>query len=128
MRLPENVEQNLWFYYRYLSCSLITKHRKFLIISSVQLNDVAAKITIFQVLNIPVGYPNTTSDAKYLAMSFDDTRYMLLTASDTALCTHARANLCAPTVQIYPVVNTKSCAISLCIHKNIQANCKENDR
>ena len=95
----------------------------------MHINDVVAKFIIFQVLNIPVGYSNTSSvayyqlDAHYLAMSFDNTRYMLLTASDTALCTHASANSCAATVPINPIVNTKNCAISLYIHRNVQANC-----
>ena len=65
MKLPQNIETNLWFYYRYLRCTLLTREKKFLIIASVHINDVAAKFTIFQILNIPVGYSNVSSVAYY---------------------------------------------------------------
>ena len=131
MSLPQDVETNLWFYYRYLRCSLITKDNKFLIISSIHINDVSAKFTIFNIINVPVGYFNLSTvafykiDMKYLAISLDNTKYMSLSPSEALLCTHGHSSLCAPNTPIYPVINTKSCAISLFMHRSIDQNCKK---
>ena len=131
LSLPADIDENLWFYYRFLRCTLITKDNKFLIISSIHINDVSAKYSIFQIINVPVGYTNTTAvafykiDHSYLAISLDNTKYMFLSPSQALLCTHSLSNLCAPSTPIYPVITSKSCAISLFMHKSVNQNCKK---
>ena len=125
------LDENLWFYYRFFRCTLITKDNKFLNIASIHINDVSAKYSIFQIINVPVGYTNTTAvafykiDHSYLANSLDNTKYMFLSPSQALLCTHSLSNLCAPSTPIYPVITSKSCAISLFMYKSVNQNCKK---
>ena len=108
---------------------MITKFRKFIILTSIKINDVTSKFTIFKIINVPVGLTNITAVAYYrideyfFAMSLDNTRYMMLNPADALLCIHSPNKICSPNSAIYQVMNTKNCAISLFMKKSINENC-----
>ena len=127
--LPADPLSDIWFYFKTLRCILMTRNRRFLVISSLHLNDVKSHFNIFHVINVPIGLKTTSmvgfykTDANLLALSTDHTQYMKLSDNEASICIRNSANLCAPDQPIFPTINSKSCTIALFLNKDINQNC-----
>lgn len=128
--LPFDFNSDLWSYYKHLRSVLVFRRNKFLIITSIHLNDIKSQFKIFKIFNIPIGYENISAIATYklthenIAVSIDHSKYILLSKPEAYLCTHNKLKMCAHVQAIYTFYNTKNCIASLFMNKRISQNCK----
>ena len=130
LMLPFDYNSDIWSYYKHLKSALVFRENKFLIITSLHLNDIKSQFKIFRIVNIPIGYQNISAIATYklthehIAVSIDHSKYILLSKSEANLCTHNTLKLCAHDQAIYTFHNTKNCIASLFMNKGFFQNCK----
>ena len=130
LRLPEDPLSNTWYYYKNLKSALVVRKKQFLILTSLQLNDIKSQFDIYSIINTPLGLANTSLSAfyklshNYIAVSIDRSKYILLTYKDAGICTRSNLKLCAPDLPIYSFFNTRNCIASLFINKLFSQNCE----
>ena len=63
------------------------------------------------------------TNSKYIAISLDHAKYMLLSDMDANICTHTSLQLCNPDKAIFTTTNSRNCLISLFFDKDVTQNC-----
>lgn len=65
LRLPENPDEDLWSFYKFLTCTSTTENNKLLIILSIPLLDVQDTYSIYKVHNLPALMTNQSNSIIY---------------------------------------------------------------
>ena len=92
LRLPNDIERNLWKYYTYLKCATIVTNNQLMIVVSIPILDFSSKFEVYNVHNFPVALANTSRqadnryfltaqlnlDSSILALNNERTKYIML--------------------------------------------------
>lgn len=96
LRLPGNPDEDLWSFYKFLTCTSTTEDNKLLIILSIPLLDAQDTYSIYKVHNLPALMTNQSNsiidngwsmvaqydlEANSIAVNTDRTQYMLLSSN-----------------------------------------------
>lgn len=65
LRLPENQDEDLWSFYKFLTCTSTTENNKLLIILSIPSIDVQDTYSIYKVHNLPALMTNQSNSIIY---------------------------------------------------------------
>lgn len=118
LTLPAPVE-DIWYYYKTLTCVTLIKDRKFITLVSLPLLQLNSLFEVYQVHNIPLPYANTRMTATYeleassLAVNAKRTDYILLTAAEVARCSNPSTKFCTLRSPLYKLGESKLCVLSL---------------
>ena len=67
LRLLADPMFELWRYYNTLGCITLVENCKLLILVSVSLLDAGSVFEVFEVINLPIPYPNAKQDLRIVA-------------------------------------------------------------
>ena len=99
-QMPFDVRTELMKYYQYLTCDVFQSLHGFGIVLSIPLVSVNSKFDIYEVINVPVPYTNTSFlfmydvSHKYIAMSYDHTKFVYLSSSEFEKCSNVHSKFC----------------------------------
>ena len=126
LRLPADVNNDLWYYYKYLTCNTVLDQHQILIIISIPLIEEQSTFEIFKAHNLPVPYiSNNISDyapiltakydleASYLAINKQRTEYLLVTDEEKDQCRNHLSTFCNMKSPRYPINVSKFCIVAL---------------
>lgn len=109
LRLPGNSVEDLWSFYKFLTCTYTTENNKLLIILSIPLLHAQDTYSIYKVHNLPALMTNQSNSiidngrtkiAKYdleansIAGNTDRTQYMLLLSDELRSCSNPLMGFC----------------------------------
>ena len=132
LELPEDPVEELWEYYRFLSCKTILMEDRIAVIISVPLLDVDGIYEIYDVVNLPIPHSNHTGmtihfrlEAEAVAINRQRTRYTLLDSTGLSRCNSKIMHFCDIKNSIYPISRSKSCVLALFLKdkENIGERC-----
>ena len=126
LKLPEDPEKNIWYYYRVLTCSTILDGDQILIILNIPLLDYKGEFDVFRVHSIAVpaskdlrkssGLPDMAAkyDVEYsgLLINKERSRYALLDADELRICGNLALKYCSPKNAVLPVNLHKLCMLA----------------
>lgn len=118
LTLPAPVE-NIWYYYRTLTCVTLVNDRRFITMVNLPLLELSSTFEIYQVHNIPLPYPGTKMTATYMlestniAVNVKQTQYILLTATDLASCNNPSTKFCTLRSPLFDFGESRLCVIAL---------------
>ena len=118
LTLPKPVE-NIWYYYKTLTCLTVVKNKRFITLVNLPLLDINTQFELYQVHNIPMPFNQTELLAKYqletttLAVNVKHTNFVLLTATEMALCSSPQITFCSISSPVYTLGESRLCVISL---------------
>lgn len=139
LKLPEDPEADIWYFYRTLTCTTVLENDKILILINIPLLDYNGEFDVYKVYSIPVplhqnfsrnsGLPDMV--AKYsveysgLLMNKDRSQYAPLTEHELQTCGSAVVKYCSPQNAVLPVNLHRLCILALFFKddKKIDENC-----
>ena len=129
LQLPVDPTENLWAYYQTIKCATMIEDNKVIIILNIPLINLAEKMDIYEVINLPL--PNlklpqlvNNLDTKSMLAAYDleahafaidttRTRYSLLTKEEVTRCTSHTEGFCQFISPLYPSNVSKFCVIAV---------------
>ncbi|CAG2205199.1 unnamed protein product [Mytilus edulis] len=127
LELTNDPKENLWFFYRFLTCSTILYDSRILVVISIPLLDSNNKFEIYQAFNLPMPMQkNHTSigmvakydlDVEYFAVNAERSKYVLLKQQEIQSCTNTFTKFCKIISPVYPINLSKNCITSLFLKK-----------
>ena len=131
LKLFEDLETNIWSYYRTIKLTPIVLEDYFMLILTVPLIDQSLHMNLYKVYNLSMLHPTLHMHAQYeiensyLATIMDGMFITLPTALDVKLCLMMNGHLCMFKQALYPVEHTNWCIYALFINneKQIERNC-----
>ncbi|CAC5401357.1 unnamed protein product [Mytilus coruscus] len=127
LELTNDPKENLWFFYRFLTCSTILYNSRILVVISIPLLDSNNKFEIYQAFNLPMPMQkNHTSigmvakydlDVEYFAVNSERSKYVLLKHQEIQSCTNTFTKFCKIISPVYPINLSKNCITSLFLKK-----------
>ena len=123
LRLPSDPTRELWRYYSSLGCLTLVEEGKILAIVPVPLLDRDSTFEVFQVINLPIPYPNPNQklgvvaryklESECIALNLARTQFMLLTKSEAEKCKTDALGACASKSPIYATRAHQLCLVEL---------------
>lgn len=131
LKLPAPVE-DVWYYYKALTCVTLVKDRRFITLVNVPLLELNSRFEVYQVHNIPVPYQKSKMTASYeletgtIAIDLKQTEYAIMSTTDVARCSHPMAQFCTLSSALYSLPESRLCVVSLYRQDQaaIQQNCR----
>ena len=126
--LPEDVDDELWSFYKHLFCQTLMEDNKILIILTIPLIDYTKQMDLYKVYNLPLPmstvYPpnNETQtellayyklESQYLAINPERTQYMLLDQNDRDICKTGFSKLCTLRKPIHHTNLANMCIVAI---------------
>ena len=131
LKLPEDPETNIWYFYRTLTCTTVLDGDKILVLISIPLLDYNGEFDVFKAFSVPAplhdlskssGLPDMV--AKYsieypgLLIDKDRRQYALLTADEMQTCGNTAIKYCSPKNAVLPVNLHNLCILALFFKDN----------
>lgn len=124
LELTEDPNKNLWFFYRFLTCTTVLHDSQILVIISVPLLDSNNKFEVYKAYNLPTPmHKNRTKllsmvakydlDVEYFAVNAERSKYVLFREEEIHKCVNPFTKFCKIISPVYPINLSKSCIISL---------------
>ena len=131
LKLCEDLETNIWSYYRTIKLTPIVLEDYLMLILTVPLIDQSLHMNLYKVYNLPMLYPmlhmhtQYEIENSYLATIMDGMFITLPTALDVKRCLMTNGHLCMFKQALYPVEQMNWCIYALFINdeKQIERNC-----
>ena len=131
LTLCEDLETNIWSYYRTIKLTPIVLEDYLMLILTVPLVDQSLHMNLYKVYNLPMlhlilhVHAQYEIENSYLATVMDGMFITLPTALDVKLCLMTNGHLCMFKQALYPVEHTNWCIYALFINdkKQIEGNC-----
>ncbi len=134
LKLPADPDNDLWDFYKFLTCTTALSQDKILVVISLPLLDFDSNYQIYKAHNFPLpvydknishrNHPNLIAkfqlESDFLAINPERTKFMLLDYKDIQNCVAHKLGFCNLKNSIFPVHFNKYCIISL-FTRNIQA-------
>ena len=129
LEMTEDPSKNLWFFYRFLTCTTVLYDSKILVIISVPLLDSNTKFQVYRAYNLPMPmHQNKTKnlismvakfdiDIEYFAVNAERSKYVLFTGEEIQKCINPFTKFCKIISPVYPINLSKNCVISLFMKK-----------
>ena len=123
-KLTADPTEDLWHYYRHLTCSTMFVGNSIAVIVPIPLSDVHEEFEVYRIYNLPFpsvhspqfGMPITASyviESEGIAINKERTQFALLSESELVACTHSLLGLCAIRSPIYPFYSNTFCVTAL---------------
>ena len=112
LKLCEDLENNIWSYYRTIKLTPLVLEDYLMLILTVPLIDQSLHMNLYKVYNLPMLHPTLHVHAQYeiensyLATIMDGMFITLPTALDVKLCLMTNGHLCMFKQALYPVEHT----------------------
>ena len=123
LRLPSDPTRELWRYYSSLGCITLVEEKKILALVPVPLLDRDSTFEVFQVINLPIPYPDPKQElgvvAKYkleaecIALNLARTQFMLLTKREAEKCKTDALGSCTSKSPMYATGGHRLCLVEL---------------
>ena len=131
LKLCEDLETNIWSYYRTIKLTPIVLEDYLMLILTVPLIDQSLHINLYKVYNLPMLHPilhvqvQYELESSYVATVMDGMFITLPTTLDVKLCLMTNGHLCMFGQALYPMEQTNWCIYALFINdeKQIERNC-----
>ena len=126
LKLCEDLETNIWSYYRTIKLTPIVLEDYLMLILTVPLIDQSLHMNLYKVYNLPMLHPTLhvhvqyEIENSYLATIMDGMFITLPTALDVKLCLMMNGHLCMFKQALYPVECTNWCIYALFINDEEQ--------
>ena len=141
LKMPKHVQNELWEFYRILTCTTIFENSNILVIMSIPLLDHSEMYEVYVAHNLPVpfnkkdqllGNNDFTAVAQYdletttFAINKERTKFVLLSTSEALQCTNPLTGFCTILSPIYSVNANRFCLLSLFMKttETIKVNCQ----
>ena len=127
-QMPFEIKTELMKYYQYLTCDVFHSPHGFGIVLSIPLVSIESKFDIYEVVNVPVPYTNTSFlfmydvSQKYIAISYDRTKFVYLTSTEFNKCSNVHSRFC----HITSVSRFVSRHLSSCIVEKLYSHTMKN--
>ena len=131
LKLPEDPDTNIWYFYKTLNCKTLLDNDKLLVVINVPLLDQNGEYEVFKVHVLPLPWveslstpqlPNmvATYDVQYtgLLINKERNRYALLDTEDVHACSNAVLKYCTPRNAVLPVNLHQHCVLALFFKSN----------
>ena len=131
LKLSEDPDTNIWYFYRTLNCKTLLDNDKLLVVINVPLLDQNGEYEVFKVHVLPLPWveslstpklPNmvATYDVQYtsLLINKERNRYALLDTEDVHACSNAVLRYCTPRNAVLPVNLHQHCVLALFFKSN----------
>ena len=109
--LPSDPTRELWRYYSSLGCITLVEEKKILALEPVPLLDRDSTFEVFQVINLPIPYPDPKQklgvvtkyklEVECIALNLARTQFMLLTKREADNCKTDALGLCMSKSPMY---------------------------
>ena len=127
LKLPNDPQKDLWYFYKFLTCTTVLDVDKILIVISLPLLDLNGEFEIYKAISIPLPLPIAStgnSELSNMVATYDletpnfminmqRTSYALLSPEETQRCNDHLVNFCALETTIFPINLSKLCVIAL---------------
>ena len=136
LTFPIDHNQDIWSFYKKLSCNAILDGNKLIIIMAIPLLEVNDILEVYEIFNIPLpvsgGYNSTDLTAQYsleaqgIMVDNKRTKYALLSSEELAVCGNPMQNYCTQRSPIFPINLSKLCVVNLFLgnERKIKRYCK----
>ena len=141
LKLPNDPQVDLWFFYKHLTCVTVLEADTILIVITIPLLDLNGKFEVFKAISIPFPLqidqtkpsklPDMVAGYEIEATNFiinrERTKYALLTQKETHYCSDQSTKFCALENAIFPINLSKLCVIALFMKNedNIKRFCQK---
>ena len=137
LKLPFNIENDIWQYYKYTSCSGIVDENQIVMILKLPLLHELERFEIYKVVNIPLPILNSSlfelGNSRVNLMSFqlegmglainkERTRYAILSQDELISCSNLGINYCQIKSAIYAAGLSTDCVINLFLQNKAEIN------
>ena len=125
LKLPSDVQDDLWHFYRIFSCETIIEDDHVLVLISIPLIDTNYELELYKVYNIPIPFQGNNDSissslvAQYsletsmIAVDKRRTKIVLLDKTEHETCTKELIGFCAIKSPIYSIGQSKLCVVAL---------------
>lgn len=127
LKLPEDPETNIWYYYRTLTCTTVLENDKVLVLINLPLLDYNGQYEVYSAVSVPVplhqnftkssGLPDMVAKYKIeypgLLIDKDRRQYALLTDNEIKTCGNPIIKYCSPKNAVLPVNLHRLCILAL---------------
>lgn len=137
LELFGNPNEDMWFFYRFLTCTTILYDDKILTVILIPLLDANNRFEIYRTYNLPLPMKSNNPklltmvakydiDVDYFAVNAERSKYVLFKNNEIEKCTDPSINFCKVISPVYPINLSKNCVISLFMKKenDIEKFCK----
>lgn len=141
LRLPGNPDEDLWSFYKFLTCTSTTADNKLLIILSIPLLDAQETYHVYKIHNIPALMTNQSNSvitngcsmvAQYklesnaIAINTERTQYMLLSNEELKSCSNPLMGFCFARSPVYKTSISRLCVTALFLQEvqKVRKYCK----
>jgi len=137
LELFGNPNKDMWFFYRFLTCTTILYDDKILTVILIPLLDANNKFEIYRTYNLPLPMKSNNPklltmvakyeiDVEYFAVNAERSKYILFKKNEVEKCTDPFIKFCKIISPVYPINLSKNCVISLFMKKEneIEKFCK----
>ena len=125
LKLPADLRAELWNFYRVLTCETHIDDENIITIITIPLLNTNYELDIFKIHNLPIPY-RTDNDSRaytlvaqyelettYIAVDKHRTRVVLLSESESQICTKEHLGFCPIQSPIYSISTSRSCVMAL---------------
>jgi len=135
LELPRNIERDLWYYYKFLTTATVLDGDKIYVIVSIPLLDQKGKYRLYKIYNLPIPMIPSKKDrfpimvaryqleSKAIAVSLDQSHYVILTDDEIQKCANPSVNFCQLMRASYPMASSNLCVTSLFWKNRVKQNC-----
>jgi hypothetical protein len=132
LSLPGDPVNDLWYFYRSLTCNTILEDNMILVVIVVPLLDSNGKFEIYKIHNLPIPMSHeklkSTMVAQYeieasaIAVNTERTKYVLLTAEELDRCTKPLIGFCSLKSAVYHINLSQLCIMALFMKNDEKVN------
>ena len=130
LELFGNPNEDMWFFYRFLTCTTILYDDKILTVILIPLLDANNRFEIYRTYNLPLPMKSNNPkllamvakydiDVEYFAVNAERSKYVLFKDDEIEKCTDPFTKFCKIISPVYPINLSKNCIISLFMKKEI---------
>ncbi|MES9990712.1 MAG: envelope fusion protein, partial [Candidatus Thiodiazotropha sp.] len=139
LKLPEDPETDIWYFYRTLICKTVLHDDKILVVITIPLLDQNGEYEVYKIHTLPLPWVNSSStyqslpemvatyDVQYTGLLINKERsnYALLNSDEVQACSNAVMRYCTPRNAVLPVNLHRLCILALFFKNNadIDAYC-----
>ena len=127
LKLPNDPQVDLWFFYKHLTCITVLETDTILIVISIPLLDLNGKFEVFKAISVPFPLPTDQGqqsnlpdmvavydlEATDFIINRERTKYALLSQKEKQHCSDQSTTFCAIENAIFPINLSKLCVIAL---------------
>ena len=121
-KLPFNPRQDIWTFYKTLTCTTVIHDDKLIVVIAIPLLDSIGTFEILKVHNIPIPRNQTSTspalvkfnvETNYIAVNSRQTKFVVLSELEARDCTDPLKAYCTFRSPVYPIMSSKMCVINL---------------